>query len=96
VEQTIAAYGHRYDQARYQGAVYTTQFLDDLLAAFAHLGMSSRQEEEILEMVKDRSNKLVDLYDIAGEAQAHLGDLIGRLESILDATAATTKRQPVP
>jgi CheY-like chemotaxis protein len=43
LENTVQTYGSQYAQARYQGAIHTTQFLDDLLAAFAHLGMSSQQ-----------------------------------------------------
>ena len=86
VGQTVESYRQKYDEARYRGSVFTTRILDDLLAAFAHLGMSSEQEEEILEMVKDRSNKLIDIYDIAGESQATLGELSQKLAGILAAT----------
>ena len=93
VGQTVASYSKKYDEARYLGSVYTTRILDDLLAAFAHLGMSSQQEEEILGMVKDRSNELIDIYDIAGESQATLGELSRKLAGILLATEnATTTR----
>ena len=93
VGQTVESYSKKYDEARYRGSVYTTRILDDLLAAFAHLGMSSQQEEEILAMVKDRSNKLIDIYDIAGESQATLGDLSQKLAGILVATENTTPPQ---
>jgi DNA-binding response OmpR family regulator len=93
VGQTVASYSKKYDEARYLGSVYTTRILDDLLAAFAHLGMSSQQEEEILGMVRDRSNELIDIYDIAGESQATLGELSRKLAGILLATEnATTTR----
>jgi DNA-binding response OmpR family regulator len=90
IGHTVESFGAQYDSARFQGSVYTQRFLDDLLAAFAHLGMSSQQEEEILELVKQRSNGLIDLYDIAGETQDALGKLSVKLESIL---AATDNRQ---
>lgn len=86
IEATVANFGMRYDAARYQGSVFTTQFLDDLLAAFAHLGMSAQQEEEILVLVRHRAEQLVDLYDIAGETQATLEQLGARLGGILEAT----------
>jgi CheY-like chemotaxis protein len=86
IEETVNGFGKRYDVARYQGSVFITQILGDLMAAFAHLGMSGQQEEEILELVRRRSEQLVDLYDIAGETQATLKDLGSRLGAILDAT----------
>ena len=86
VGQTVESFSKQYDAARFQGSLYTNRFLDDLLAAFAHLGMSSQQEEEILELVKQRANGLIDLYDIAGETQETLKKLSARLEGILRAT----------
>jgi len=86
IEDSVTGFGKRYDAARYQGSVFTTQLLDDLLAAFAHLGMSAHQEEEILILVRHRAEQLVDLYDIAGETQATLAQLGARLGGILEAT----------
>jgi DNA-binding response OmpR family regulator len=86
IGQTVETFSKQYDAARYQGSLHTNQFLDDLLATFAHLGMSSQQEEEILELVKQRSSGLIDLYDIAGETQETLGKLRARLEAVLHAT----------
>jgi DNA-binding response OmpR family regulator len=86
VGQTVESFSKQYDAARFQGSLYTNRFLDDLLAAFAHLGMSSQQEEEILDLVKQRANGLIDLYDFAGETQETLGKLGARLEAILAAT----------
>jgi DNA-binding response OmpR family regulator len=91
VEQTIQAYGQQYNQARYKGSMHTTQMLDDLLAAFAHLGMSGLQEDEILGMVRDRSNQLIDFYDIAGETHATLETLGRKLGDILEATGQLKK-----
>lgn len=87
VGATVSAYGKRYDAARFEGAMYTTRFLDDLLASFAHLGMGSHQEDELMEMVKERTSRLIDLYDIAGETQEQFGALGKKLEAILVATS---------
>lgn len=92
--ETVESYNRRYDDARYKGSVHTTQFLDDLLAAFAHLGMTSQQEEEILAMAKDRSNRLVDLYDFAGDTQATLADLSAKLQATLEATGSARPLNP--
>lgn len=87
--EAVLSFTQRYDEARYKGSMHTTRFLDDLLAAFAHLGMTSQQEEEILAMARERSLQLVDLYDFASETQATLADLSTRLSAILDATGST-------
>ncbi len=87
VQEAIGSYGRRYDEARYKGALHTSQFLDDLLASFAHLGMTEQQEEAILAMAKARSNSLVDLYDIGGESQATLHALSDKFKSLLETTA---------
>jgi CheY-like chemotaxis protein len=86
IGSTMQAYGHQYDEARYKGSVFTARFLDELLAALAHLGMTSQQEEDILELARSRSNGLVDLYDIARETQVTFEDLGKKLEGILAAT----------
>jgi CheY-like chemotaxis protein len=86
ISQTVSSYSQKYDEARYQGAEYTMLFLDDLLAMVAHLGMSDRQENEVLEMVKERTAGLIDLYDITGESQETLKILSSKLTSILAAT----------
>ena len=86
IETTVADFAKRYDAARAQSTVFTTQFLDDLLAAIAHLGMSGQQEEDILEFVRQRAERLVGLYDIAGETEITLKQLGGRLGKMLEAT----------
>lgn len=94
VRETIELYGRDYDKARYDGSTYVAQFLDDLLAAFAHLGMTEQQEEEILEMAKARASSLIDLYDIGGASQATLHTLGERFEELLQATRDTRAIQP--
>ena len=82
----VAHYGRCYDEARYQGSLHTTRLLDDLLTATANLGMSDEQEQAIVELVKTRSEGLVDLYDFAAESGAKLSQLRARLEALLGAT----------
>jgi len=89
VGQTMQSYKQQNDAAQYKGTVYRNKILDDLLASFAHLGMSGQQEEEILGMVRDRTNNLTVLYDISGETQATFGKLSKKLEGILTATENT-------
>jgi len=86
VGQTMESYQQQNDGARYKSSIYRAKILDDLLASFARLGMSGQQEDEILEMVRDRTNNLADLYDISGETQATFGVLSKKLEGILAAT----------
>jgi hypothetical protein len=90
IGQTMQAHNQQQDQARHNGSIYRERILDDLVASFAHLGMLRQQEEEILEMVRDRSNNLTDLYDVSDETQATFGALSAKLEVILTATAGTT------
>lgn len=85
----VIDFGKRYDHARYQGAEFTQSFLDDLMAAFAHLGMSSRQEEEILELVRKRAEGLTEIFDFAEETQVSLERFSVRLGGILDLAGKT-------
>lgn len=86
VQDAMAAYERQYNAARYQGSVHTALFLDDLLAAFAHLGMTEQQEEAVLQLARERSNGLADLYDIGGGAQETLRALGERFAGMLAAT----------
>jgi DNA-binding response OmpR family regulator len=96
IGQTMQAHNQQQEQARDKGAIYREQIFDDLIASFAHLGMLRQQEEEILAMVRDRSNKLTDLYDITSETRATFGALRQKLAGILATTANTPPLIPVP
>ncbi len=95
VGQTMQSCKQQNDEARYKGSRYRTRIIDDLLASFSSLGMSGQQEEEILEMVRNRTNNLTDLYDISGETQATFGALSQKLEGILRATENHKILQPI-
>ena len=89
IGQTMDSCKQQNDEAKRRGATYKSSILDDLIASFAHLGMLRQQEEEILEMVRDRSNNLTDLYDVSEETQENFGALSAKLEVILAVTAGT-------
>jgi len=90
LEHIVHDYSKNYDAARVKGSLHTAKLLDELLATLAHVGLSEQQEEQILDMVKARTYELVDLYDIAGEAQATLADLSKKLGNILSSTEKTS------
>jgi len=91
VAQTIGddmeSYRRRHDDARYQGSEHTILFLDDLQRAFSRLALSASQEDNIMNLVRERTAKLIELYDISGETRSTLDDLSAKLETILAATA---------
>lgn len=93
VARTMQSYKQQNDEARYKGTIYRDKILNDLLASFAHLGMTSQQEEEILEMVSNRANSLAELYDISEETQLTFGELSEKLAGILAATEEATTSQ---
>lgn len=84
--QNVDHYSRCYDEARYQSALHTLRLLDELLAAMANLGMSDAQEAAIEEMVRKRSEELVDLYDFARATGANLAGIRSRLEALIHAT----------
>ena len=87
--ETVRSYSKKYDEARYRGSMCAARILDELVAAFADLGLSSRQEEEILEIVRDGTHRLIDTYDIAGLSQATLEGLGKKLGGILATPASS-------
>ena len=78
VSQTVLSFGQQYDHARYQGSVHAVQMSDDLLREFAHLGMSTRQEDQILKMVEDRSNRLIEIYQTLLDKQRQVLDVLAK------------------
>ncbi|MEI7431531.1 MAG: response regulator [Betaproteobacteria bacterium] len=95
VGQTSYKYQKHNDDARYNVSIYMNQFRDDLLAAFAHLGMNEQQEEEILNMVTERANGLIDRYDVFDETQGTFGKFGQKLSDILDATVTKNEASKI-
>jgi CheY-like chemotaxis protein len=87
LSQTVGNYGHHYDEARYKASLHTSNLVDRLLAALAHLSMSEKEEDGLVSLVKADSEKLIDLFDFAGETSIKLTNLRSRLENLLDSTS---------
>ncbi|MBI4986510.1 MAG: response regulator [Rhodocyclales bacterium] len=87
VREAVQTFSLRYNTARYKGAVISGDILDSLLAALAHIGLATADEDRIVAMVRNATNTLIDLYDIGGDTQTTLLALNDHLEQILDATA---------
>ena len=86
LDEAVQGFAKSYDAARYQGTVFTSNFLDELLASIAHLSMTAQQENALIEFVRKRTEQLVDIYDFAGETQATIERLGAWLAEILETT----------
>lgn len=95
LSKTVGRYGRQYDEARYQASLHTATLVDHLLLALAHVGLGSKEEESIIGLVRSDSEKLVDLFDFAGETSANLMEIRSRLGSLLDSTAESTAHSSV-
>ena len=86
IDEAVQAYSLKYNTARYKGAVISGEMADELLTSFAHLGLRTEEEENIIGTVRSYTNTLIDLYDIGEETQATLLALNDKLARILAAT----------
>lgn len=93
LSKTVDSYGHRYDEARARASLHTAGLTDRLLVALAHVGMRADEEEAIIGLVRADSEKLIDLFDFAGETSTNLMNLRSRLEDLLESTAEPATRQ---
>lgn len=89
VRGTVVDFLERYDNACYEGSLCKSKLLGDIRTSFARLGMTEQQEEEIMNLVQERTEQLVSLYDMTGQTQVALNSLGTRLGTILE----TTQRQ---
>lgn len=96
LSKTVGSYGQHYDEARYKASLHTSNLVDRLLSAVAHMGMRAEEEDGIICLVKADSEKLVDLFDFAGETSRDLMNLRLRLGTLLDRTAEPSTRPPLP
>lgn len=100
LSNTVDSYGRRYDEARAQASLHTVGLIDRLLVALAHVGMRADEEDGIIGLVRKDSEKLIDLFDFAGETSTNLMNLRSRLGDLLESTAEPATRQastdPVP
>lgn len=89
LESAVKRYTRCHDEARYHGTLHTAKLVDSLLAVLAHLGLSVQQEEQILDMVRSQSDKLVELYDFTHHTSADFSRLGEKLAQVL-AVAGTS------
>lgn len=92
LDSSVRRYGARYNAARDRSGLHTTKLLDDLLRFIAPLGMTAEQEESLLQLVRERSDELIDLYDFADETRADSARQQALLERILTASESARTR----
>lgn len=92
LSKSVSSFGHHYDEARYKASLHTSSLVERLLAIIAHLGMNSEEENGLINLVRTDSEKLIDLFDFAGETSNELADLRSRLEHLLASTSELSDR----
>lgn len=85
---TVSSFSDRYEKSRYQGSETKRQMLEELDAAFASLGMREVQEDGIKEIVRTKTDELIDIFDFSTETETTLVDLSARLASTLKTKSA--------
>jgi DNA-binding response OmpR family regulator len=89
LEAAVKRYTRCHDEARYHGSLHTSKLADALLAVLAHLGLTVQQEEQILDMVRSQSDKLVELYDFTRDTSADFSRLSEKLAQVLHIAGTT-------
>lgn len=90
--KSVGNYARHYDEARARASLHTSRLVDRLLASLAPVGMSADEEEGIVGLVRTESEKLIDLFDFAGETGTSLMELSSRLGSLLESTEELVAR----
>ena len=90
LEAAVKRYTRCHDEARFQGTLHTTKLADSLLSVLAHLGLTVKQEEQILDMVRSQSDKLVELYDFTHHTSEDFFRLGEKLAQVLAVAGTTT------
>lgn len=76
---TVAAFTERYAHAQHAGGAVMRELMEEMRAAFIHLGMTQLQEESILDIIQQKMDLLVGLYDAGAETNTTLVHLEHRL-----------------
>jgi len=84
LQSTVQNFDQKYAEARYSGTSLTQEFLDELTAAFASLGLSDQQENGIESIVRAKTEDLAEIYDFSGDTQETLNDIAERLAYMLE------------
>ncbi len=83
VVATVADFRHRFEIARRDGSELGEEMIDDLSAAFASLALANEREEQILDIVRVKAERLRDLYDFGDRTEAALKNVSSRLAMAL-------------
>lgn len=81
VSQVIDSYDRHQLDSNELGRKQLGNLLESLLQEMAHLGLSEKQEERILDLIKHESSELVAIYDFTQQAGRDLKTLQERLAS---------------
>ena len=61
------------------------ELIEEMHATFAHLGMNQLQEDSIIELIEQKTQKLVLIYDATAATQATLHKLQARMNGLRQA-----------
>ena len=76
----------RHARARYQGALLSMNLMNELGSAFTFLGLTELQEQKILDVVQNKAEELVHIYDFSEETEGTLRSIAERLSAMLRPT----------
>ncbi|MEY4591633.1 MAG: hypothetical protein RIR18_528 [Pseudomonadota bacterium] len=76
-------YGKKYKEAHFNSTLHTEYLVNDLQSIFGPLGLGNDQEDQMLEVIRQRSDELVAYYDFGNEFTDVLASLQEKLGSLL-------------
>jgi CheY-like chemotaxis protein len=79
LSNTVHAFSEKYERARYQGSDTMRTMLADLDAEFSSLGMLEAHEESVRQIIRSKTDQLIEIFDFSAETQRTLNDLSARL-----------------
>lgn len=83
VRRTLTEQSKRHESMRYEGNILTQNMLDEMRRAFAYLGLTDNQENQLQDLLRDKIDALTRLYDREEETQATFEVLARRLSALL-------------
>ncbi len=84
LSSTVTVLSKKIDDARARVSFLTFRMLAELDASFAHLGMSSEQEDRVKSIVEAKAEELSAAYDFAEETRTTIFNIQGKLTEILE------------
>lgn len=84
IQQTIRDFIERRELTHRTATTQVRELVDQLVISFTPLGLSQELEEEIANMVLEKAQGILKVFDHADETTAMLGELEERLRAILE------------